>query len=355
MKRKVQFLLIVAGLASLLAVAEEETMEARKQRIKRKYLRERADITYSDEVVPGADAGDEEVTASEQYMEPQGSLEAHDQLMPAPMPAPIHQAPPLAENRNWLLIDDAETTDPYAAGPYGRKEEEDPAKQSGRPLWGTEYEPTPYRSALDESRFNWREDATSRQSSEQYNAERESGVFNPRNPAYGEEMRSPYPQQDGTVSGMEGSRTRTGTSFYNPDPEQPRFWQPAESRQDPTITGPSRMPYTSGDTPYGNPSRTQQDQQHWNSYTPYKSPYETQQEQSRQQRWNGYTSPYETRQEQSQQRGWNGYTSPYQTEQEQSQQGYQRPNTLQQWKQRNPSPVNPRSDDAYLQELSPRR
>jgi len=56
MKRTVQTVLILTLLAPLCCVAREETMEERKQRIMRKYLRERSSIFQSPKIIPIDDA-----------------------------------------------------------------------------------------------------------------------------------------------------------------------------------------------------------------------------------------------------------------------------------------------------------
>ena len=101
MKRNVQILLLIACMVPLLVQAEEETMEERKRRITRKYLRERMDITYSDEVVPGADVESDDVLASEKFKETEVDLQRQEPG--AVLPPPMRQPAPRTENRNWLL------------------------------------------------------------------------------------------------------------------------------------------------------------------------------------------------------------------------------------------------------------
>ena len=86
MKRNVQILLLVACMVPLFVQAEEETMEERKRRITRKYLRERMDIIYSEEVVPGDDVEAEGVLASEKLRQSDGGLDQQEPGMPLPPP-----------------------------------------------------------------------------------------------------------------------------------------------------------------------------------------------------------------------------------------------------------------------------
>lgn len=325
MKGKVQILLLVVFAGSLFAT-EEETMEERKLRIKRKYLRQRADITYSTEVVPGDPSSDDDVVASEKFMEPQTGLEPEE---PGAMaPPPVRRPPPQTVNRNWLL-DAGDTEDPYA-GQLGPQDEKEAAQQKDWTMQGIELEPSPYSGTLPERRFERDSyNPYSRQTLDQNSSLRGGGIFNPRS-SYGEETQSTYQQQGSSSTGIFGSQDPAGETSYNPlyTPNQNPYGQ--ETQTQPNAFSGSN-PQTSG-----------------SSYTPYRSPFQTRQEQQQQSGSSGYTpykSPFQTQQEQRQQWGGNTYNPP--------QQEFQRQNSYEQWKQRNPAPVNPLSDDAYIQGVTP--
>ncbi|MEA2067874.1 MAG: hypothetical protein U9P12_01625, partial [Verrucomicrobiota bacterium] len=114
MSRAVQILLL-AVLLPMVGSAREETLEERKQRITRKYLRERVNVSQSDMVVPGDLPEDERVLDSERFKEPEMDLQRQQ---PGAMPLPPPQRrplPPKKSDSNWLLDSiEEEETDPYA-------------------------------------------------------------------------------------------------------------------------------------------------------------------------------------------------------------------------------------------------
>jgi len=310
MKRSVQILLLFTCLAPLLAGAREETMEERKRRITRKYLRERVDVTYSETAVPDAYAEDEKVLSSEKFKQPQVDLQRQEPGVA--MPPPVRPPMPRPENSNWLLSEIPEQDNPYA-DPFGRKDSEDEPKTGADwTIPGTDRKSSPYAGAERESRFNWRDPESSPgQQSGVYDSTGQ-GIFNPRDPrAYSTEGMQPgFQQQGGRVSGSIGeldlSREKTFNSILN----QGRFQSPFPREAKPA-----------SDRSFGSGSQLRA-----GGYTPYKSPYQTQREQRQQQR--------------------GGYSKPKQE--------YQRPNTFQQWKEKNPVQFDPTSDDAFIEEMMPR-
>jgi len=314
MKRSVQILLFFTCLAPVLAGAREETMEERRRRIMHKYLRERTTITYSDTVVPEARTeAEEEVLSSEKFKQPQVDLQRQEPgvAMPPPVPRPA----PRAENSNWLLSEAPELDDPYA-NPFDRKDSKDePKKKADWTAWGMERDSSPYTGTQRESRFNWRDTGSSfGQQSSGYDSERQ-GIFNPRDPrsSFTEGMQQGFQQQgrqtSGSFNGLDLSREKTFDSTFNQGRLQSPFKRETET--------PAKRSFGSD----------AQQQQRRGGYTPYRNPYQTQHEQRRQQ-WGGYSS--EPKQE------------------------YQRKDAFQQWKDRNPTPFDPTSDDAFINEMMPK-
>jgi hypothetical protein len=330
MKREVQILMISALLLPVLSGAAEETMEERKRRITRKYLRERTEMTYSDDMVPSErEAENEALAESEQFREPLVDLEAEEpgRSIPRPPPRPA----PRVENPNWLLSETEETDDPFAdpyADPFATGNDEQEAKRSDPPTWGERRETGFYYDTLRER--------TSRQSSfgsfyEQPtgadDAAQAYGSYYSRTPS-GEEAPGARPQGQGAY-GSPDRQESAGREYVNP-------WSVPDTYSRSTVLPPPQPapgaavpPQNSRSTPYTSPfSRTQEGQKTWSGYTPYQSPYR---------------SPYEQQQQRQQQ--W-GQESPSAGE-------YRRQDPFQQWKRRGTDPVNPMSDDAYVDEMMP--
>lgn len=116
MKIPVQILLLIA--LPFAGVAREETMEQRKQRIMRKYMRERVNVAQSDMVVPQAATEDEQVAQARQFSETVESLDRQRVSPPQPaiQPPPQSRRPvPRKQERNWLLDESTLDLDPFAA------------------------------------------------------------------------------------------------------------------------------------------------------------------------------------------------------------------------------------------------
>jgi hypothetical protein len=331
MKRKVQILLLSAFLVPALCSAGEETMEERKRRITRKYLRERTEMTYSDEVVP-ADEAEDEVTDSEKYRDLQVTLKAEEPgvQMPAPAPRPA----PRTENRNWLLAEPEEAEDPYA-DPFSVRDAGDEPEPEDRPAWGEQSESDFYYDTLREE--------TSRR--------RRFGSAYEQQPA-GRSMPqedSGYPARMPSGEAVPGARPETGGIYdpavqpeaYSPYYAQPRtapysssgIYSRGTEPQDQRYAVPNAQPGSSGMPTYKSPfarAPEQQPQQTWSGNTPYQSPYRTQ---------------YEQRQRQWQQQ-WG--------QDDESGRAYRRQDPFQQWQRRSTAPLNPMGDDAYVDEMMPK-
>lgn len=310
MNKPVQILLLFAFLP-MLGMAREETLEERKQRIVRKYLRENATITQSDLVVPSdLPVEDEQVTDSEQFKDAEVDLQRHEGAATPIMPP--QQRPVPRANSNWLLDDmdeEADGSNPYA-DPYSSG-----SIDSGDNLWsawdGTSSRDT-QTTRQNRNTDSYRNDPYSRQDSnrgifggrqqQEYSTGGQQGSgfgASSRTGIFGREQQS---GQSGYSSGLnlQGSQTRT----YGSDPSEGMLSTPL-----PQIDSSSRK-----------------DEQRRSSqgYQPYKSPYEQQREERRQQ-----------------QRG--TVPKPEQPE-------FKRPDSYQQWKERNKT-WDPTQDDAYISEM----
>ena len=326
MRPKVQILLIV--LCAFSVLADQESMEERRRRIRRKYLRDRVDITYSVDEISGAEAADEAsgVSESEKYSEPQVGIEAHDMHAEALRPVqPLR--PALTVHRNWLL-DTAETGDPYAL-PSG---EETPTEEEDRtaPDWTADpsRSASPYSDIFLESRFG-RQDEVSPYpgSAVQGTSAEPRGIYSSRSP-YASGTSPAYPVQEG------------GTP---PVTRVPDRMSPVAPLYSPLPGSELRSPDISPAYPYG--STAQPSTGVYNPYqtSPYRSPYGTsgQERQPSAGTYSPYRAPYGSGQQPTQP---GSYTPQQQSE-------FQRQNDFMQWRQRRQGTVNPLSDDAYIQEM----
>lgn len=317
MKRNVQILLLIACMVPLLVQAKEETMEERKRRITRKYLRERTDMTYSDEVVPGDDVAAEEALADEKLNQADMEIERHEPG--SRPPPPVWQPAPRTQNRNWLLSEPEEPADPYA-DPFAQEDPEDEPKNEAWTTWGTERE-----SRYNESGY----DSYYGEQPGSYDSTKQGWTSDPRT-SFGEDMQSGFSQQRGQTFGssewLDQSRGNTYNSIFN----QNRVQNPVPSGTETPV----------------NPLYDSEWQPRTGTYTPYKSPYQMQREKQQEQRggYTPYKSPYQTRRE-NQQKQWGGYSAP--------EQEYQRKDLFQQWKTKNAAPYDPMSEDAFIQKTMP--
>lgn len=297
MNKPVQILLLFA-LLPMVGMAREETLEERKQRIVRKYLRENMTITQSDMYVPSdLPSEDEEIINSEKFQGVDIGIE-REEGSPSQIIRPPQQRPmpvPRADS-NWLLDNSDEIDDPYA-DPYA-----DPfssgAMDSGSP-WDT-YSGT--ESPQKDKRSDpYRYDPNQRQDENQAmtDGQQRSGFgsssgFSGRADSFGQQQR----ERSTYSSGLDlQKRNRT----YGSDPSE----------------GLLTSPYPQLD------ASSSKDAERTQGFQPYKSPYDTQRE-KRSQQWGAQP--------------------------EQKQPDYQRPDYQQQWKERNKT-WDPTQDDAYTSEM----
>ena len=198
MKRSILILLTAAVIAPLFSHAAEETMEERKRRITRKYMRARTTITQSEWVVPELSVEDKEVLDSEKFKGPEVGLQRQEPGMMPPPPAPRRPLPS-AEDRNWLLAADPESSpaDPYAdpyADPFAAKELDGSAKtKSDWTKWTPERDSAGAAATQRDSRYDRRGMGSPDQQTDTYGS-RQPGAFGSATPG----SHSPYGTQSGT-------------------------------------------------------------------------------------------------------------------------------------------------------------
>lgn len=282
-------------------------MEERKRRITRKYLRERMLITYSDTVVPDARVTEDEgVLVSEKFRQSQEDLAGQEPGVAKPPPK--KRPAPRPKNRNWLLSESPELDDPYADPFVLEKSKDESEKPGDWTIWGKESDPSLQMGTERKSRFNFRGSGSSFE--QQFGTSR--GAFNSSAPmASVLNDNRPVPQQQG--GGMPGlnsaldlSQEKAAGSALNPIRLQTPFF-----RQTPSTS--SRA--------FGS-----EEKQHTGGYSPYKRSYQKQDDQRMEQR--GF------------------YGDPKQE--------YRKPDTFQQWKNQNPTQVDPMRDDAFINEMMPK-
>jgi hypothetical protein len=303
----------------MVGTAREETLEERKQRIVRKYLRERMTITQSDMLVPSDLPEDERVTASETFKDVAIDLKAQEGsptvIIPPPqMPRPVPQT-----DNNWLLDSMAENTDPtdpyadpFAASRIDSGDDlwssyDSTSGQSESSMRGQEYDPyrdNPYAQEGEKRGIFGGRSQEAYSSREQQNPMRgSSSVYSSREDLYGSQQRdrSTY----NSSLNLPGNR---GTRTYGSDPSEGLLTSPFSPSETSTSREDERSRSTQG-------------------YQPYKSPYQQQREEQRQ--W---------------QQGKQQQTAPE----------FSRPDSYQQWKERNKT-WDPTADDAYINESMQKR
>ncbi len=264
-------------------------MAERKQRITRKYLRERQEMAESGLALPVDSQEDERITASEKFKEVE--LDLNRKSPAAPPPAPVVRAVPAQAQPSWMLEDDPDA-DPYA-DPFAPDE----------------------GGGLDEGGSDWWTQWQMRQADRAARTPAGSGS------GYSSADRDVYTYGDQTRSGYGYQQDRSsGYSYGSP---RTSYGQRSDNSLGPY--GSSRYGSSSSDGMLTLPPPSQSDADGLSGSSlsgaqPYKSPYQSQQDRSRQQQ-------------------------PRQQEE-----SFSRPAPYQQWKDRNKQ-WDPTADDAYLNEL----
>jgi hypothetical protein len=288
MNKTVQILFLIAVLP-MLGSAREETLEERKKRITRKYLRENMNVVQSGMVVPEDVEEDEQVTDSEQFKEIEVGFERQESGVQ--MPPPPRQRPvPLQTSENWLLTDPELDEDPYATDGGVESENDYWSLWGGRPSEERPPEASRRQQAYD--RYS---------SQSRANETRDQGILGSRSLESG--RTSLFGERESTTLpgnfGDQGSFGNQGSRAYGSSPE----------------TGLLNTPFPQQRR--SEPDQSRESQQ----YVPHKSPYQYDYQQRRQQQ---------------------GIQQP--------QIEYTKPDSFQQWKDRNKT-WDPTGDDAYLDEL----
>ena len=246
MNKAVQILFFIT-LLPLVGNAREETMEERKQRVTRKYLRERVDITQSDMHVPEYAAEDERVTDSEQYKELDGGFARQEEGTMLRSPAPKRRPAPRPAADNWLLADAELEDDPYSTTGTEKKDDY-------WALWGDK------SKSDDQQRSSRREQRSDPYSNRDrsFNS-REGGIIDPRS------------SMDRGRSDIFGRRTDGASSVSFGTPKIKTYGSSLEN-------GLLDVPFSQTRTiEIDRPSESQR-------YTPHKSPYQTDRNARQQQR-----------------------------------------------------------------------
>lgn len=291
MSKPVQILLLLA-LFPMVGSAREETLEERKQRITRKYMRERTNVAQSDLLVPSEVIEDERITESEGFNDLAVDFKRQESGSMPPPPPPEARARPRRTNRNWLLDDvdpeGGDESDPYAdpyADSYSDPYEDaytDPyadasdtgGKDNYWSLWGEDKEESATEKSSDDDRYRHDQKDSSGRVDIWGNSEfsgEEQGV------------RSGFSSKGAGLFG--GNNDPYGSS-----PNSGALYTPVSFKAETRGTERSR---------WGNEGNN----------TPYKSPYQQQKNQQREQT-----------------RSWSS---------SQQKQEYSKPNSYQQWKSKN--------------------
>ena len=338
MNRNVYALLTAAILASVLSVAQAETMAERKQRIMRKYMRERQDIAQSDLGVPETpQEEDARVVASEQFKELLSPDFQRQESGVAPLPA-VRPMPVQQPERNWWL-ETAERVENPGANPFSSKTDGEKGSAGSWSPWDRRDDSSAYGGAFGQQRDE-RDDTYSSSrdrssiyggpASQQWDGRRgdtypsgQSAYDGQRNSGNGSSAwgmsydgytsrRAPTSRENDRTSGFYGSqqtdtRGMDGGWGYNS----------VGGYGSSTSSGLLQSPFASSFDAQNPGSQNQTP-----AYTPYRSPYEVQGEEQRR------------------------YGDSLQPQQPQ----YSRPNSYQKWKDTNKA-WDPTADNSYLNEL----
>lgn len=335
MNRTVYALLTVAVLSSVLNVAQAETMAEtmaeRKQRIMRKYMRERQDIVQGDFGLPEAVQEDALVVESQQFKE-LGQEFARQKNVTMPRMVQPYQRVPLESERSWWM-EAAEGEEDSFANPFSSKANTDEESSEAWSPWGLREDSSVYgrRDGQDNTYSGRREDsstyggaarrqwggrdATYPGSPSEYDNRSQSGnrssVSGMTYDGY-TTRRAPASRESERVPGYYGRQqvdTR-GTGFGWELDSAGRY------NSSPSMGLPqSSLPSPSDTLDWSSQSQTP-------GYTPYKSPYQAQGDEQR--RYGDNLQPQPSQ--------------------------YMRPNNYQKWKDSNKA-LDPTAGNPYLDEL----
>lgn len=301
MNKSVQILILLA-LIPLAVVAREETLEERKQRITRKYLRDHAKITQSAMMVPSEVLEDERIADSEKFKTAEVNLEREEAAASPIVPMPPPTRPVQTAEENWLLQGTEDITE---FDEYGNPVAAEGADSDFWSLWGTEQETPPAKEQRASRGFNspYGSDASSASGGRDAQQDSRIRTFGGASPASGT-TQDIFGRTQSAPAYSSGFGLQRSTRTYGSDPEEGLLTSPF-----------SRQEYS---------SRDQSETERSGTYQPYKSPYQQQ------------------REERSNRSSWSTPSS-------ESQQ-YQRSDSYQQWKSQRKE-YDPTADDAYINQM----
>ncbi len=303
MNRIIQTLLFSAV---LLGTASAETMEERKQRIMRKYLRERQELVQS-EVVLFDEREDERVIDSEKFQQGKKSFDQQQGAVVRPFVVKANPARSTQQG-NWLLADEDAETDPYA-DPFSMDAgtEQQGERENRWVLWQRQQE---QMASESQSSTTVRQSYSARESYSTGRGYSGSGGSTGYSAGYGyagQQDRSSRYTYGATQGTSYGQQTESGYGQYGTT-------RSGASSSAGMLRYPGSSTQSSGSTSSGRSSTS--------GYTPY-------------------TSPYQSRQQQQS------------SQQSSQQQEFIRTTPLQKWKSSSES-WGSSSDDAYVNELMQR-
>ncbi len=295
MKRIIQKLLIFAVVAAFCGTAQGETMAERKQRIMRKYLRERQTVVQTG-LIPETTGENEQVLESEKYQQQAKMDISRNERTSPPLRPVVRPIPVQARRQNWMLEDENKDFDPNA-DPFALDAGD--GVQEEKKNWWTQWQERQEMYGSDRQSANASENYGDRRD----NAYTRRSIDGYRGSEYQRSSRNDYGSTFTTRNGSNPSTSSTlgpySTSSYGTSPSSGMLTLPPPSRS--TETG----------------SQTTDD-----GYTPYKSPFLQDQQDRRSMQ----------------------ATPPTQ------QQEFTRPSPYKQWKDNNKA-WDPTADDAYVDEL----
>ena len=309
MNKAVQILLLAAFLLPMVGHAREETLEERKRRITRKYLRERATLSQSDMLVPVDELPEDgQIADSEKFIQPEVDFERQEGGVVPPQPQPLRPQP-RRETRNWLLVEDPMAQDDPYADSFQTELPEEEKKQPLDPWssWEKPGESSAY--SRPDSRYGRQEEA--------------KPSANGWNSAYGDSRPGYTDSRSGQGRNPSAYSPRSGGLFGNQRQESPAqgslAFPPPRNYGSSPDTGLLNSPFQTG-TPAA--TRSSENETDRPGYTPYQSPYRDRRVNQAMQQPGSQTQDQE----------------------------YKRENPFQQWKKKN-NTWDPMSDDAYVDEL----
>lgn len=205
MYKSIQLLLVLSLLAPVIGEASEETLEERKKRIMRKYLRVRSEMVQSDLYVP--EEADEEVDVdiadTDHLQSAKIAIERHEPGMsPMPMPVP-RRAVRQKKDTSWMIEEEPEA------------KEERPKKSAELERWNNwEFEEERPRSM---NRWEQTETTINLMDQTPNTLRGQASLLNPNAPETTEPRRDPYSSYPSTMKRNPGTALQQQNPLYSPN------------------------------------------------------------------------------------------------------------------------------------------